>query len=466
MPHPLSLSVSPCGHWFRDGNDKPFFLLGDTAWVLFGKLREEEIERYFENRATKGFNAIQACVFRDLHDSNTPNAYGDRPFASDADMKAVRLNPKWMDFVRRMVKRAEAHGLIVSLLPTWGDKWNRHSNSAGPVIMDARSGRDYCRYLSDALSDCPNLVWVLGGDSPILEQAHADTIRAMAEGLRAGASGNRPITFYPRGLETSAIFHSEPWLDFNALQSSHYKPNVPGYLHVERFFRTSPAKPIVDMEPNYEAAGMFVMGERNDRHCFSSKHLEWLPRFSAWDVRKAFWRTALAGAAGFTYGHEAIRQVHRKGDRVHAWDDETSEVWSDCLDAPGARQVAWAAAWLTTLDREALRPAQELFLPLNSEGAWPDRLNVGIPFAGQRNDDPAVRVSVAKSEQGNWIVAHTPVRAIVTLDTSAIPGNQLEVVIVDPETCTETRRFRQENAGQVRIAPDRDLDSVILVLAA
>ncbi|MEM8825010.1 MAG: DUF4038 domain-containing protein [Pseudomonadota bacterium] len=466
MPHPLSLSTSPCGHWFRDGNDQAFFLLADTAWVLFGKLREEEIEQYFKDRASKGFKAVQACVFRDFFEPNTPNAYGERPFASEDDMQAVRLNPKWMDFVHRMIKRAEAHGLIVSLLPTWGDKWNRHSNSAGPVIMDAESGRAYCQFLSDELGDCPNLIWVLGGDSPILEQQHADIVRAMAEGIRAGASGGRPITFYPRGLETSAIFHSESWLSFNALQSSHYKPNVPGYLHVERFFQTTPTKPIVDMEANYEDAGMFVMGQRNERQCFSSTHLAWLPRFSAWDVRKAFWRTTLAGAAGFTYGHEAIRQVHREGDRVHAWDDEQSKVWSDCLDAPAAKQVSWGAKWLSELDRESLRPAQDLFQPLNSEGAWPDRLNVGIPFAGQRNEDPAARVSVAASDAGEWIIVYTPVRSIVTLDTSRVPGDRLEVIVMDPEACSEARRFDQRNSHELRVVPDRDLDSVILVRQA
>ena len=55
------LTLTRDRHYFqRDG--KPFFWLGDTAWLLFQKLTEEEAKIYLKNRAEKGFTVIQATL--------------------------------------------------------------------------------------------------------------------------------------------------------------------------------------------------------------------------------------------------------------------------------------------------------------------------------------------------------------------------------------------------------------------
>lgn len=45
---------------YEDG--KPFFWLGDTAWLLFEKLTVKEIKLYIDDRAEKGFNVVQATM--------------------------------------------------------------------------------------------------------------------------------------------------------------------------------------------------------------------------------------------------------------------------------------------------------------------------------------------------------------------------------------------------------------------
>lgn len=42
--------------------DKPFFWLGDTAWMLFTNISYEEAYTYLKNRADKGFNVIQSVL--------------------------------------------------------------------------------------------------------------------------------------------------------------------------------------------------------------------------------------------------------------------------------------------------------------------------------------------------------------------------------------------------------------------
>ena len=148
----MRIQVSPCGHFFQNEDGAPFFYLADTVWMLFNKLKVHEARQLFEDRAKKGFTVIQSVIFRDLFTPNTANAYGITPFATEKDMYAVRMNPEWMDHVETLTSIAGEYGLTMGILPTWGDKWNEHSNSAGPVIMDMESARDYEKYLSDRLA--------------------------------------------------------------------------------------------------------------------------------------------------------------------------------------------------------------------------------------------------------------------------------------------------------------------------
>ena len=452
----MNIETSPCGHFFQTEEGAPFFFLGDTVWMLFNKLTEEEARELFADRSKKGFTVIQSVVFRDLFEPNTPNAYGDTPFADEKDMYAVKMNPKWMAHVKRITSIAAEYGLIMGILPTWGDKWNEHSNSAGPVIMDRDSAQHYGRYLSDELADHRNVIWILGGDSPILNQKQADLIRAMAQGIRSGGSSDRLMTFHPSGLGSSEIFHSEPWLDFNALQTSHSKPNIPGYIHIERLYNNRLAKPCLDMEPNYEGSPMFVRRDRD-------QHPTVEPVFGAYDVRKSFYRTVLAGAAGFTYGAEPVRQVHRDGDRIHIFEDYAMPTWREGLSLPGSGQLSLMIKLLSERSYFTRGPAQELFLPLKQHGAWPDRMATGLSFAGQENTDPVSHIRVARCSEGSYVLAYVPVRQVVSLDTSGLNGKTMTISLWDPESGGLTDRYKGANTGRCTVVPQRDLDTLIVI---
>ncbi len=447
------LRVDATGHYFASEDGNPFFYLADTAWLLFCRLTEDEARELFADRASKGFTVIQAVVFRDLFEPNTPNVAGTRPFASEEEMQAVRLNPAWIEWVVRITHIASEYGLVMGLLPTWGDKWNEHSNSAGPVILEAR---DYCRQLSDGLAACENVIWILGGDSPVQTPEHAATIRAMAIGIREGGSGERLMTFHPSGMGSSALFHGDAWLDFNSLQTSHYKPNIPGYLHIERLFEEPPAKPCLDMEPNYELAPMFEVGR-------GAEGQPYVPVFTAYDVRKSFYRTVLAGAAGFTYGCEPIRQIIKRGDPVHIWEGVGLPDWREALDAPGSAQLSLLPRLLLERSYSSRVPAQELLVPPKQAGAWPDRMSIGVPAAGQQNTDPASYISVARCSDGSWIMAYVPVRQLVDIATGDLDGEDLRVTVFDPELLEALHSWVTPRTEHIRLVPDRDLDTLFVI---
>lgn len=87
------------------------------------------------------------------------------------------------------------------------------------------------------------------------------------------------------------------------------------------------------MEPNYELRPMFSWrGGRNGQ-----PHA---PVFSAYDVRKSYYRIVLHGAVGFTYGCEPIRQPVREGDQIHMWEKVGLPTWREAR--PLARPLGYA----------------------------------------------------------------------------------------------------------------------------
>ncbi len=189
----------------------------------------------------------------------------------------------------------------------------------------------------------------------------------------------------------------------------------------------------------------------------------YVPHFSAYDVRKALYRTTLAGAAGFTYGCEPMRQLVRDGDRVHVWPDAGLPVWQEAISAPGSAQVGLIREILEPRRFVTRRPAQELLVPIKESGAWPDRMSIGMEHAATDNRDPAARVSVAACSEGEWIIAYVPVRQMFDLDTSGLTGDRMRVSLYDPESRELTREFETPNTQRFRFVPERDLDTVLVI---
>lgn len=62
------LQVAPSGTYFiKDG--KPFFLLSDTIWMAFQKLRVRDWEEIVRLRYEQGFTALQISVLPIAHDN-------------------------------------------------------------------------------------------------------------------------------------------------------------------------------------------------------------------------------------------------------------------------------------------------------------------------------------------------------------------------------------------------------------
>ena len=116
------LKVADNKRFLVTADGKPFFWLGDTAWELFHRLNREDADKYLINRAERRFTVVQAVVLAELDGLNDSNANGDRPLDGN---DPTRPNEAYFAHVDWIVARANALGLYVGMLPTWGDKWNK-----------------------------------------------------------------------------------------------------------------------------------------------------------------------------------------------------------------------------------------------------------------------------------------------------------------------------------------------------
>lgn len=340
------LRVSENGRYLVREDASPFLWIGGTAWHMVDRLGREEVDRYLDDRAAKGFTVIQAAVFMGGEDDpglcrNPVNAYGHRPFhgGDEPDPASPRIfdggmpdapNDYW-DHLDYIVRAARTRGLYLALLPCWGAfHVSGRGNPAG-VIFDAHTARAYGAFLGARYGREPHLIWVLGGDVGADEPTDKRHVyRRMAEGLVEGTTGQAPswdeahrawgqllMTYHPRGVQSSSLwFHHDAWLDFNMIQTFKHRTRIVEMVRHD-YQLADPVKPTVLGEPAYEGYG---------QHSQVTTY--------PYQMRRQAYQALWNGAAGFTYGC-AMSAPGCDGPLFGFGPD-----WTRLLDMEGAQQVA------------------------------------------------------------------------------------------------------------------------------
>ncbi len=366
MPLP-KLRVSSDRRILETETGEPFFYLADTVWCMFQRLTYEESDLYFQTRAYQGFNAYQVAALSEEDGLRVPNRYGHLPFA---DLDPAKPVEDYWRHVDRVIAMAEDAGLYTVLLPTWGDKFNRKWG-VGPEIFNPDNARAYGKWIADRYGERA-IIWCMGGDRPLESEVHRQVVRAMAEGVRSVIGDSQLLTFHPAGGTSSSEWvQDEPWLDFHMLQSGHSGFDNPNWDMITHDRALSPARPVLDGEPNYENHP--VMSARGSR---------WAPTgrwFTDHDVRKSAWRSALSGACGYTYGCHDIWQCYDPGLVIPKNFARTN--WRLALELPGAQQVRHVKQWMQQIGL----PARIESAPRMITGA-DDLLPAELPIAGKSAD--------------------------------------------------------------------------------
>lgn len=413
------LRISDNGRFLVHEDSRPFFYLGDTAWELFHRLNREEAEHYLQTRAAQGFTVIQAVALAEFDGLRAPNAYGDVPFYDFDPTRPVEAYWQHVDFI---VNTAQASGLFVGLLPTWGDKWHQGHNLpyAGPEIFTPDNAFAYGEWLGRRYRDAA-IIWILGADRAVKIEPHRAIIRAMAAGIKAGNGGRHLMTFHPNGGSSSAdYFHKDNWLDFNMLQSGHVGRDNANYDAVARDYAGTPVKPCMDGEPRYED------------HPVMSPDWSWDGRdwFDDYDMRKACYTALFAGAHGHTYGCHDIWQMW---DPKHPVVNNVRTPWREALHLPGANQMRHARTLMESRPFLSRIPDQNLILSDVGSGSH--------------------RVQATRDTDGSYAFVYIASGQPVTVDLGKLSGRRTTMWWFDPRNGQAIDIGVDENGGQREFVP-------------
>jgi hypothetical protein len=419
------LRVSENRRFLVKAGGEPFFWLGDTAWELFHRLNREEADRYLENRAGKGFTVIQAVALAELDGLNDPNPYGHRPLIDGdptrPDVKEGPDNDYW-DHVDHIVAKANALGLYVGMLPTWGDKWNKKWG-VGPEVFTVANAGVYGEWLGRRYRD-RGVIWITGGDRPVENETQREIVAAMARGLRKGDGGRNLITFHPSGGAGSAqYFHDSDWLDFNMRQNGHNAKFTEGYQNTRVDYDRTPIKPVLDGEPMYEDHPVSFNAEKFGHSI-------------AGDVRRPLYWGLFSGAFGHTYGHHSVWQM---------WSPQKQPInnpllpWSEAIDQPGAGQMQFGR-WLIEsrpfLDR----------IPDDSVIVT-DRVPTSVPGSGR------YRFVATRDRAGTFAMVYAPVGRPFRVRMNVIQGAEVRAWWFSPRDGSVRELGTFPNAAEREFTP-------------
>lgn len=419
------LKVSDNHRFLVTEDGRPFFWLGDTAWELFHRLNREEAVRYLDNRARLGFTVVQAVALAELDGLKAPNPYGHRPLVdndpSKPDVKDGPDNDYW-DHVDFIVREANRRGLYLGFLPTWGDKWNKKWG-VGPEIFTPQNAEAYGEWLGRRYRDA-GLVWILGGDRPVENDAHREIIRAMARGLRRGDGGAHLITWHPSGGQGSAqYFHEEDWLDFNMRQNGHVAEFTGRYDSTRKDYDRTPIKPVLDGEPIYEDHPVSFDPNK-------------LGHSIAADVRRPLYWDLFSGAFGHTYGHHSVWQMWAPGRNPV---NHPLMPWFEAIDQPGAAQMQHAKHLLLSRPFLSRIPDDSIIVA--------DRVPTSVPGAGR------YRFVATRDSDRTWAMVYAPVGRTFKVRMSVIQGPKVKVWWFNPRDGRATAMGEFPNTGERAFTP-------------
>src|SRR5699024_4983091 len=258
----------------------------------------------------QGFNVVQVMV---LHSLSVTDAYGDSAlinknvaYPNVTEGKQFKKDDQYdyWDQVDYVIEQAAKLGIYVALVPVWGA-----NVKAGNVSR--KQARKYATFLADRYKNDPNIIWLNGGD---IKGTDSTAVWNIIGHTLQKKDSNHFVTFHPFGrTQSTTWFQDSSWLDFNMFQSGHrrYDQDTAGYgednwKYVRDAYYKEPIKPVLDGEPSYEGIP-------------EGLHDTTQPRWKAADVRRYAYWSVFAGASGFTYGDNAVMQMHQPEDSTSAY---------------------------------------------------------------------------------------------------------------------------------------------------
>lgn len=393
--------VAPGGHHFMHADGRPWFWLGCTGWNSALMSTDEEWAQYLNDRHSKRYTAIQFVMAAPWR-AGRKDENGRVAFTRT---DRLRVDPEFfrrMDLKMDQMNEKELVGVGVML---WA-LTSRDNESPGASLAAPDAVR-LARYMA-ARYAAHHVIWLLGGDGSYERGDGPERWKQIGRGTFPKDEFRRPVSLHPGGMrDVWPIFKDEPWLDFYNYQTGHGSDQRKWEWNATKGtasgWKLTPAKPVLDTEPNYEGHTSY----RENR------------KIDAAAVRRAVWYSLLAATpAGVTYGAHGIWPWMRTaGVPLDHPNSGVADPWTECLDYPGSKQMTIVRNTLDGLPWWRLEPNRFL---LASE---PDKVDwTAYPMPASTGDgefaliylpnNPAVELNLTNfgNAKATWIDPRTGAR--------------------------------------------------------
>ena len=404
---------------YDDGT--PFFWTACTAWNGALKSTEAEWDKYLQHRKDHHYNVIQFVTTQ--WRGADQNSQGEVAFTGSG---RIEINPEFFQHLDQKVDRINEYGLVAAPVLLWALPVGAGRELSPGYYLPDNEAIMLAKYII-ARYQGNQVVWVLGGDGRYLDELEDRWKYIGREVFKNDPPGL--VTHHPMGRHwIGKAYGQEPWMDIVGYQSSHGNTegtvNWINYEPIASDWKLLPAKPIINLEPNYE---------------------EIYQRITAEDVRNAsYWSVFATPPGGITYGANGIWPWIREGEKIlnHGGDYHVS-TWEQSIDFPGSLQIGYLHQFIKQHDWWDLRPSPELL----------------VAQPGDENFDQFI--SVVKTPRNDLIMAYVPVKTMLEIYK---PGDGDYVAEwFDPVRNTMVNGKVTEQKGILRVESPGNQDYVLVL---
>jgi hypothetical protein len=396
------LKISSNHRYLVDQDNKPFPVLGRTAWFIISQ-PENGYKKFLDNTIEHGHNSIEMSVITHWPMGNHApfNGRGDLPFAKrlngldwdgkltyqDIDTEGPDLlmpNEKYWSFVDDFLSYCEEKGILVFMFPGYvgydgaEQGWMREL-----VANGARRTEAYGAWIANRYRNRKNIVWMLLGDMGAFNAGQKNAEAALIKGLKS-VNGQQSI-FY--SAEAHSGQNSADQVDFGnemTLNGSYtWELKVPVPYIARRAYMHSPAMPSYLLEEPYDEEGP-------DGNNYNPNATQPVRRFQWWG-----W---LSTIGGYISGNGYVWQF-------------VDPVWQQHLNTQAALDMSRLNSFIQSIEWWKLVPS----------GLG----GMKTLITDQNNVDTSTTyVAAAAASDGSILVAYIPPahRANITVNMTALNG--------------------------------------------
>lgn len=380
------LHISPNRRFLVDQAGQPFLINQAASWGLMQSLSTADATAWLDGLVERGFNTILAsAISNDKRMPGDPPAWqGIAPFLQEWDFS--QPNPAYFAHVDDILALAESRHMLVNMVVCYlgfpGDNTQGWEDELQSPQNSVEKSREYGRFLGDRYKNAKNLVWVAGGDNyPDHGSEVEKHMLAIVDGIRE-RDPDHLWTAHWSGMDDGMLASDNPAfsavMDLNGYYAFNYDLT---YVKDLAAYAEQPVKPLFHLDMSYETED----GGSPEK------------------IRERAYRAMLSGGAGSSFN---------AGPNWYLFRD-----WH-AMDTVGTQETThWARFFLS-------RPWQDL-VPDTDHTAVTD----GYGTLGTSD-----YVSVAHSDDWEWVVAYLPRGGSVTVNLGMMAGVTGRAYWYDPTT--------------------------------